>query len=157
MTEIVQSHAEIRSLITKAKRRDTIFVVLGILGLGFGLLTFVVLFLDMLLDGWSRLAPEFFSQFPSRRAGQAGILSAWVGTTLVMIVTAAVAVPSGWAPASTSRNTRRRTGSPTSSRSTSPTSRACPRSCTVSWRSVCSCTRSGSARACKPRASRWRS
>jgi phosphate transport system permease protein len=49
----------------------------------------------MLVDGWARLRPEFFTQFPSRRAGQAGILSAWVGTTLVMVVTAAVAVPLG--------------------------------------------------------------
>ena len=95
MTTVIQSNAEIRTLIAKAKRRDTIFIALGILGLAFGLLTFVVLFLDMLLDGWSRLSPEFFTQFPSRRAGQAGILSAWVGTTLVMIVTAAVAVPLG--------------------------------------------------------------
>jgi phosphate transport system permease protein len=49
----------------------------------------------MLIDGWARLRPEFFVQFPSRRAAQAGILSAWVGTTLVMLVTAAVAVPLG--------------------------------------------------------------
>jgi len=34
--------------------------------------TFVALFLDMLIDGWARLRPEFFTQFPSRRAGQAG-------------------------------------------------------------------------------------
>ena len=32
---------------------------------------------------------EFFTSFPSRRAAQAGILSAWVGTLLVMCVTAA--------------------------------------------------------------------
>ncbi|HQU62269.1 MAG TPA: phosphate ABC transporter permease PstA, partial [Nitrosomonas sp.] len=33
--------------------------------------------------------------FPSRRPESAGILSAWVGTTLVMLVTAATAVPLG--------------------------------------------------------------
>ena len=49
----------------------------------------------MLIDGWARLRPEFFTSFPSRRAGQAGILSAWVGSTLVMLVTAVVAVPLG--------------------------------------------------------------
>ncbi|MGZ8992438.1 MAG: phosphate ABC transporter permease PstA [Burkholderiaceae bacterium] len=87
--------ARIRSLIAKAKRWDVIFVVLGILALGIGMLTFMTLFLDMLIDGWSRLRPEFFTEFPSRRAGQAGILSAWVGTILVMLVTAAVAVPLG--------------------------------------------------------------
>jgi len=95
MTYVAQTPEEIRGLIAKAKRWDVIFVVLGIIALGIGLLTFVALFVDMLIDGWARLRPEFFTQFPSRRAGQAGILSAWVGTILVMIVTAAVAVPLG--------------------------------------------------------------
>jgi len=89
------SQAEIRRLIARAKRWDVVFIALGILGLGIGLLTFVTLFVDMLVDGWSRLDPGFFAQFPSRRPAQAGILSAWVGTTLVMLVTAAVAVPLG--------------------------------------------------------------
>jgi len=95
MSAVTQSREEIRALIVKSKRWDVIFVVLGVLALGIGLLTFLALFLDMLIDGWSRLRPEFFTQFPSRRAGQAGILSAWVGTLLVMLVTAAVAVPLG--------------------------------------------------------------
>jgi phosphate transport system permease protein len=86
---------DIRKLIARAKRWDVIFIVLGILALGIGFLTFLALFLDMLIDGWERLRPEFFTQFPSRRAAQAGILSAWIGTTLVMIVTAVVAVPLG--------------------------------------------------------------
>jgi phosphate transport system permease protein len=95
MSYVAQTPEEIRGLIAKAKRRDVIFVVIGIIALGIGLLTFVTLFVDMLIDGWARLRPEFFTQFPSRRAGQAGILSAWVGTMLVMLVTAAVAVPLG--------------------------------------------------------------
>jgi len=95
MARIAQNAAEIRGLIVKAKRWDVIFVVVGILALGVGLLTFATLFLDMLIDGWSRLNPQFFAQFPSRRAGEAGILSAWVGTTLVMLVTAFFAVPLG--------------------------------------------------------------
>ncbi|HVE50438.1 MAG TPA: phosphate ABC transporter permease PstA [Casimicrobiaceae bacterium] len=95
MAAIGRSHAELHALIVKAKRWDVIFVALGLIALGIGFLTFVTLFLDMLIDGWTRLRPEFFTQFPSRRAGQAGILSAWVGTTLVMLVTAAVAVPLG--------------------------------------------------------------
>jgi len=95
MSTLAPSTAEVRGLIRKAKRWDAIFVALGIIALGIGLITFVALFLDMLIDGWSRLRPEFFTEFPSRRAGQAGILSAWVGTTLVMLVTAAVAAPLG--------------------------------------------------------------
>ena len=95
MAAIAQDAAEIRGLIAKGRRWDTIFVALGIICLGIGLLTFATLFFDMAIDGWSRLNPEFFTQFPSRRAGQAGILSAWVGTTLVMLVTAFFAVPLG--------------------------------------------------------------
>jgi len=95
MTYVAQTPEQIRGLIAKAKRWDVIFVALGIIALGIGLLTFVALFVDMLIDGWARLRPEFFTQFPSRRAGQAGILSAWVGTILVMLVTAVVAVPLG--------------------------------------------------------------
>ncbi|MDH5286826.1 MAG: phosphate ABC transporter permease PstA [Betaproteobacteria bacterium] len=95
MTYVAQTPEQIRGLIAKAKRRDVAFVALGVVALGIGFATFVALFVDMLIDGWARLSPEFFAQFPSRRAGQAGILSAWVGTTLVMIVTAAVAVPLG--------------------------------------------------------------
>jgi phosphate transport system permease protein len=41
------------------------------------------------------LSWDFFTSFPSRRADAAGILSAWVGTALVMLVTALAAVPLG--------------------------------------------------------------
>jgi phosphate transport system permease protein len=47
------------------------------------------------LDGYGRLTWDFFTTFPSRRAAEAGILSAWVGTTLVMVVTAFSGVPLG--------------------------------------------------------------
>ncbi|MDT3736695.1 MAG: phosphate ABC transporter permease PstA [Denitratisoma sp.] len=90
-----QDVAEIRALIARHKRWDVIFGLIGIVCLAIGLLTFATLFVDMLLDGYTRLKPEFFTEFPSRRAGQAGILSAWVGTIMVMLVTAAVAVPLG--------------------------------------------------------------
>ena len=85
----------IRRLIAQHKRWDWIFALIGLAALAIGLLTFVALFVDMIVDGYQRIRPDFFINFPSRRAGEAGILSAWVGTTLVMIVTAAVAVPLG--------------------------------------------------------------
>ena len=87
--------AQIRALIAAHKRWDTIFAVCGMLALMVGVLTFVALFLDMAVDGVGRLSWDFFTNFPSRRPGQAGILSAWVGSTLVMLVTAFFAVPLG--------------------------------------------------------------
>ena len=87
--------ALIRLGIARRKRWDLIFGLLGVLALALGLLTIASLFVDMLIDGWARLNPAFFTSFPSRRAAQAGILSAGVGSILVMLVTAAVAVPLG--------------------------------------------------------------
>ncbi len=58
-------------------------------------LTFLTLFASMAVNGLPRLDWDFLTAFPSRRASQAGILSAWVGSTLVMLVTAFFAVPLG--------------------------------------------------------------
>jgi len=87
--------ALIRLNVARRKRLDFVFGILGVLALGLGLLTIATLFVDMLIDGWARLNPDFFTNFPSRRAAQAGILSALVGSALVMVVTAVVAVPLG--------------------------------------------------------------
>jgi phosphate transport system permease protein len=86
---------ELRALIARRKRWDTIFAVVGVLALMLGVLTFAALFVDMALDGVGRLSWDFFTNFPSRRPGQAGILSAWIGSTLVMLTTAFFAVPLG--------------------------------------------------------------
>jgi phosphate transport system permease protein len=94
MSEVARV-SDIRALIALHKRWDMAFGVLGVLALMVGVLTFTALFVDMLIDGAARLTPEFFTSFPSRRAAQAGILSAWVGSVLVMLVTAAAAVPLG--------------------------------------------------------------
>lgn len=86
---------EIRALIVAHKRWDIAFGVVGLLALMIGVLTFAALFIDMAIDGGPRLSWDFFTSFPSRKPEQAGILSAWVGSTLVMIVTACTAVPLG--------------------------------------------------------------
>jgi phosphate transport system permease protein len=70
-------------------------MLVGVLALMIGVLTFAALFVDMAVDGLGRLSWDFFTNFPSRRPGQAGILSAWVGSTLVMLTTAFFAVPLG--------------------------------------------------------------
>ncbi len=87
--------AAIRANIASRKTRDLIFTGIGILCLVVALLTIAALFADMIITGWDRFRPGFFTDFPSRRAAQAGILSAWVGSVAVMVVTAVVAVPLG--------------------------------------------------------------
>ncbi|MBP8120237.1 MAG: phosphate ABC transporter permease PstA [Burkholderiales bacterium] len=91
--------AEIRRLIVKAKRFDLMFAALGVLALSIGILTLVALIVNMAIDGVPRLNIEFFTSFPSRKAANAGILSAWVGSMLVMLVTALAAIPLGIAAA----------------------------------------------------------
>jgi phosphate transport system permease protein len=90
---------EIRELIARHKRWDLIFASIGVLCLALAAVTFIALVLDMAVAGLPRLSLDFFTNFPSRRPAQAGILSAWVGSTLVMMVTAAAAIPVGIAGA----------------------------------------------------------
>jgi len=70
-------------------------MVCGLAALMIGVLTFAVLFADMAIEGMGRLSWDFFTSYPSRRPAEAGILSAWVGSTLVMLTTAFFAVPLG--------------------------------------------------------------
>ena len=77
------------------KRLDGLFKVLGILTTVFGVLVLLVLFIDVFLDGASRLSLDFLTSFPSRKPEAAGILSAWVGTLWIMAVTAFIAIPLG--------------------------------------------------------------
>ena len=95
----LQKAAAIRARIRRLKINDYVFSLVGLVCMMLGVVTLLALFTDLLLDGMERLNYDFFSSFPSRRAGQAGILSAWVGTMLVMLVTALVAIPMGVAAA----------------------------------------------------------
>jgi phosphate transport system permease protein len=90
-----QDLAAVRGIIQTNRRWDLFFAVAGLFALLVGVLAFVTLFGQMVINGWERLNPEFFMSFPSRRAANAGILSAWVGSMLVMLVTALSAVPLG--------------------------------------------------------------
>ena len=63
-----------------------------------GILTLVALFTQMVIEGYPRLSSEFFTSFPSRRAGQAASCPV-VGSFLVMLVTALFAIPVGIASA----------------------------------------------------------
>jgi phosphate transport system permease protein len=84
-----------RRLIGRARRVDLAFAAAGLLVMVVAMAMLMALIVDLVIDGLPRLSWDFFTSFPSRRASRAGILSAWVGTSLVMVVTAALAVPLG--------------------------------------------------------------
>lgn len=92
---VIDNLDTVRAMIQRHKRNDILFASIGLLAIMFGLLTLLILFLDLVMDGYPRFNLQFFSDFPSRRAGSAGLLSAWVGSLLVMFVTFLTAVPIG--------------------------------------------------------------
>ena len=84
-----------RARIASGVRNQHIFAAVGILCTAFAILVLIAALLDLIIDGAPRLSWDFLTSFPSRRAGQAGILSAWIGSALVMLVTIIAAVPIG--------------------------------------------------------------
>ena len=87
--------SDFKAIIAKRKRQDFLFNILGIICTLVGILTLGALLVDLFIDGATRLNWTFLSSFPSRFAERAGILSSWVGTLLIMLVTAFAAVPLG--------------------------------------------------------------
>jgi phosphate transport system permease protein len=88
-----------RADMNRRKVFDKLFVIVGMLILLAALLVLVLLFFDLVRDGAHKFDWNFLTSFPSRNAERAGILSAWVGTSLIMLVTASVAMPIGVAAA----------------------------------------------------------
>ena len=76
---VLENLDAVRVMIRRHKRNDIIFAAIGLVALMLGLLTLLTLFINLVMDGYPRFNLQFFSDFPSRRAGSAGLLSAWVG------------------------------------------------------------------------------
>jgi len=90
---------EIRRGLAWRKHLDKVFILLGLLVMLGCLAILAILFIDLVMQGSARFNWDFLSSFPSRKAERAGILSAAVGTSLIMVVTALVALPVGVAAA----------------------------------------------------------
>lgn len=81
--------------ISRRKFVDSLFAILGLLVIFVAIFILCGLIIQIFLEGLPRLTPQFFLSFPSRKAEEAGILSAWVGSSLIMLVTALAAIPIG--------------------------------------------------------------
>ncbi len=77
------------------KIRDNFFPVAGLLATIISLGILFVLIIDVLKDGYMRLNLQFLTNYPSRIPEKAGILSAWVGTLWIMVLTALFIFPVG--------------------------------------------------------------
>jgi phosphate transport system permease protein len=79
-------------------RRELIsnsFSILGLLVILVAGLTLLTLVGQLFIQGVPKLDWQFFTSFPSSNHEDAGILSAWVGSFLVMLTTLIIAVPLG--------------------------------------------------------------
>ena len=100
MTASAQPSPRLDQAVVKARnarraRIESAFRWIGLLATTAGLIALAALIVDLAIAGWPRLSLDFLTNFASRRASQAGILAAWVGSLLVILVTASIAVPLG--------------------------------------------------------------
>lgn len=86
---------DFKKIVARRRRDDAVFNVVGIICTLVCLITLIALIGDLCVDGFARIDWQFLSSFPSRFAARAGILSAWVGTIVVMLTTALAAIPLG--------------------------------------------------------------
>lgn len=71
------------------------FAILGLVVILVATITLLALVSQLFAQGASRLNWQFLTSFASSDAERAGVLAAWVGSFLVMTVTAFIAVPLG--------------------------------------------------------------
>jgi len=86
---------DLTPIIVRRKRQDLFVKSLGIACTLLGIVTLATLILKLLIDGLPRLNWQFLTSYHSYQPVQAGILAALVGSLLLMVVTAATAIPLG--------------------------------------------------------------
>lgn len=90
------SHHDLARIVAANRRVDVVMASVGILILMIATAMLAAVFIDLVASGWARLVnPDFYINFPSRHPEEAGIISAMVGTSLVMLTTAVIAIPLG--------------------------------------------------------------
>jgi phosphate transport system permease protein len=85
----------IRRQLAGRRRGDRLFAFAGLATMVAASLVLLALLGQLVFDGIGRVSWQFLTSYPSRFASEAGILSAWVGTVLVMLLTAMTAIPLG--------------------------------------------------------------
>lgn len=86
---------DLKKRIALNKYRNNVFAIIGLLSTLVGFFLLTALMIDLFTDGADRLNYKFLTSFPSRFPEEAGILSAWVGSFLLLLVTACAAIPIG--------------------------------------------------------------
>jgi len=93
----MQSHdiQKLKANISRRKLWDYIFIIVAILSLLVSILTLIALILQLSITGIPRINWEFLTSFSDPEPELAGVLTAWVGSCLTMLVTIMMTVPIG--------------------------------------------------------------
>lgn len=75
--------------------KNNAFKIWAMVATSIGLIMLGILLVKIGMDGLHRISLKFFTNLPSRRAENAGILTAWAGTLWIMVTTAVAAIPIG--------------------------------------------------------------
>ncbi|WP_417269664.1 phosphate ABC transporter permease PstA [Celeribacter sp.] len=93
--EAVQTHKDALDAVHRAKQKDLLFATGGLIVMAIAMTLLLTLIGDLIIRGAGRIDQNFMTSYPSRLPERAGILSAWVGSLLVILVTAFLAIPIG--------------------------------------------------------------
>ena len=86
---------QIQTSVVQRQRWSNVFAAIAVMAIVIAFFILVALFGQLLWQGMPKLNWQFLTSFADPEASLAGILAAWVGSFLVMLVTAAIAVPVG--------------------------------------------------------------
>ncbi len=86
---------QIKASVIQRQRWSNLFFAIAVMAIGIAFIILIALFGQLLWQGMPKLNWQFFTSFADPEASLSGILAAWVGSFLVMLVTASIAVPVG--------------------------------------------------------------
>lgn len=75
-----------RKQIANRRRTDFVLHLVFVLATSIGVIALCALIIDILIDGVSRLQPDLFTNFPSRKADGSGMKSAIVGSIYMLLI-----------------------------------------------------------------------
>ncbi len=86
---------QIQTSVIQRQRWSNVFAAISVMAIVIAFIILVALFGQLLWQGMPKLNWQFLTSFADPEASLAGIFAAWVGSFLVMLVTATIAVPVG--------------------------------------------------------------
>ncbi|URN94488.1 MAG: phosphate ABC transporter permease PstA [Candidatus Pristimantibacillus lignocellulolyticus] len=75
-----------RKQIANRRLKDQLLHTIFLLATSVGIIALTVLIIDIIIDGWAHLSPDLFTNFPSRKAENAGMKSGLMGSLYILLI-----------------------------------------------------------------------